>query len=92
MVVCIYYVDLFAAENKSKEINYDFIKNMIVKHQKEHGDLEVAAGISGTNLEKDLGYMLKNNFKFMTYIKARIIAFRLFLAIRKYKNKKIKGR
>jgi hypothetical protein len=79
-----YYVDVYVDD---PNLSYDQLKNTVINHQKQHGDLVVVAGISGTNLEKDLGYMLKNNFKFITYLKARIIAFRLFLAVRKYQKK-----
>ncbi|DAB28007.1 MAG: hypothetical protein A2513_02820 [Sulfurimonas sp. RIFOXYD12_FULL_33_39] len=83
-MLVLYYVDVCADD---PDFSYELIKDIVIAHQEQYGDLVFVAGISGTNLEKDLGYTLKNNFKFMTYIKTRIIAFRLFLAVRKYQKK-----
>lgn len=73
-----FYIDKLA----TKKISLKSIKNEILQDFKEQGDLVVIVSNS-----KELGYLLKNNPKFVTHIKIWIISLKLYLLVKLAKIK-----
>ncbi|OHD99626.1 MAG: hypothetical protein A2W82_05460 [Sulfurimonas sp. RIFCSPLOWO2_12_36_12] len=79
-----FYIDQLV----DKKVTFKFLKNKILQDFDELGDLMFVAYKSPSNKDtyKNLGYLLKNNSKFVTQIKAYIITARLYMLIKAQKN------
>ena len=79
-----FYMDQLAV----KKVTFKFLKNKILQDFDELGDLTFVAYKSPNNKDKykNLGYLLKNNSKFVTQIRVYIIAARLYMLTKVQKN------
>lgn len=80
MTVSQFYTDTM----QEQQLTLNTIKNKILSDFSEVGDLTIVVSECKTRQDKYkyLGYLLKHNSKFMTHLKARWIALKLFWGLK----------